>query len=115
MDTYNKQSYKKIVIEGSNSDNVQPVKELKFSDYEDVVIPSFTRKTRNIGSQKRELLIDMLSDIANTTSYVKERFGFHGIADELKLEDVLNAFEKSLKVEVYSDNDCEQVSEEDPS
>lgn len=68
---------------------------------------------RRINNSKKELMIDTLNDMSNLTEYVNEYYGFHGIGDELKVEDVMESLDKSVKVEVISDNDYDCESGED--
>lgn len=113
MATSEKPSYRSIVIDGGNLDDHKYVKEVAFTDFANLHIPSFMKMKNGIGSNKKEFLIDMLTEIASTTRYVKEHYGFHGVGDGLSVESVLDAFEKHVKVDVFSENEQEFISEEE--
>lgn len=104
-------SYKKVVCEGA------PVSSAKergtvFDDYENLKIPSVC-KTNKINSSMMQYLTDILSDVAQATSYVNDVYGFHGIGNKLTVAQVLDCIEKSITVEIVSDIDSEHVSEDD--
>jgi len=119
MNNLEKSSYKNIVLEGKIVDTQVSTDRDILIGYDAITnklnmkLEKLNNKHRVLNNSKKELLIDLLHDIGNVTEYVKEYYGFHGIGDELKLEDVMNSFEKSIKVEVVSDNDYDIISEEE--
>lgn len=128
MEVQSKPSYKAIVTE-------QPMPCvpnglcLTFVDYEDLIFhqqPELletnryqplihdTKLVKRDAKSKRDFMLDILNDMACITTYVREVYSFQGIADGLKLEDVLNAIECSIKVDMHSETDMEIIScEED--
>lgn len=119
MNNVEKSSYKNIVVEGKIIDTQVSKEKDIITGYDEIInkinmkIQKSNNKYKTLSNSKKELLTDLLNDMANITDYVKEYYGFHGIGDELLLENVMNCFEKSLQVEVVSDNDYDIVSEED--
>ena len=117
MNNMKKPSYKKIVLQGD---------QVEMKSTEDVVIVGYdeimnninvkgeklNRKAKGLNNAKRELLVDLLIDVGNVTNHITEYYGFHGIGDSLQLEDVMNSFEQSLRVEVV-DYDEYFISDED--
>lgn len=120
MDSQRKPSYKSIVSERPEYGSVPVNKGLVFTDYELIEFDieqgqteSLTKNARREAVYKKELLLDMLNEVAYVTNYVREYYGFQGIGDDLKLEDVMNAFEASIKVDVHSDTDMDFVVSEE--
>jgi hypothetical protein len=116
MEKTQKTSYKNVVVEQGEIEKTH-VKEIIFTDYENLIFPrnvqTLTKKEKSIENCKRELLLDMVNDMSSITKYIIEYYGFHGIANDLKLEHVMDTFEKTLKVEVFSDSDFDMISEDD--
>lgn len=122
MDSQVKPSYKSIVSDRPDYSGIPVNKGLVFTDYElvDFGIEQRQTKMENLSKSarkeavyKKELLLDMLNEVAYVTNYVREYYGFKGIGDELKLEDVMNAFEASIKVDVHSDADMDFIVSEE--
>jgi hypothetical protein len=116
MNKKQKTSYKKIILASESEDtqsstNVKPV--VGYDEIIQVLNEKDEKSHRKLNNGKKELLVDLLNDIGAVTDYVSEYYGFHGIGDSLRLEDVMNNFEKSLKVEVVLDNDDYVVSDDD--
>ncbi len=122
MDSQVKPSYKSIVSDMPEFGSVPVNKGLVFTDYDLINFDterwqtrreSMSKNARREAVYKKELLLDMLNEVAYVTNYVREYYGFKGIGDELKLEDVMNAFETSIKVDVHSDADMDFVVSEE--
>jgi hypothetical protein len=129
MECQSKVSYKSVVCENPIVASSTGGKELQFTAWEDlpfhdqpqllklqptVSAQSNGKQSRREATYKKELLLDMLNEIAYLTDYVKEYYGCKGIGDELKLDEVLNAFESSICVDVHSETDFDfGFSEED--
>lgn len=132
MESTSKVSYKSVVCERSVEVASGDVKELQFLDWNDLPFhnhpqffkrqgQAYTNRSTYDNKQlkreamcKKELLLDMLNDIGYLTDYVKEYYGSQGIGDDLKLDEVLNAFESSIHVDVHSETDLEMgLTEED--
>jgi hypothetical protein len=129
MECQSKVSYKSVVCEKPIVPSSTSCRELQFTAWEDLPFHehpqllklqpttsnhSNDKQSRREAAYKKELLLDMLNEIAYLTEYVKENYGCKGIADELKLDDVLNAFESSIHVDVHSETDFDfGFSEED--
>ena len=113
-----KPSYKNVILVEQSLETKQCKENLSIDGYENIINSLDEMKTqmninRRINNSKKELMIDVLNEMSNVTGYVKEYYGFHGIGDELKLEDVMNSLDKSVKVEVISDNDYDIESGEE--
>lgn len=133
MDSQSKLSYKSVVCDKHVSPPVATAKGLSFVDWEDLpfhsqpdlfkcqvgtstsIASANTKQLRREATYRKEVLLDVLNEMALLTDYVRECFGCKGVGDELKLEDVLNALETSITVEYHSDTDVDFVSEEDDS
>jgi hypothetical protein len=115
-----KTSYKNVVLVEQPTETKQSKESLCIVGYENIINSlqeikeqAQTNTSRKNNNSKKELMIDVLNDMSNVTGYVNEYYGFHGIGDELKLEDVMNSLDKSVKVEVISDNDYDNESGEE--
>jgi hypothetical protein len=115
-----KTSYKNVVLVEQPTEIKQSKESLSIVGYENIINSLQEMKeqaqintSRKNNNSKKELMIDILNDMSNVTGYVNEYFGFHGIGDELKLEDVMDSLDKSVKVEVISDNDYDNESGEE--
>lgn len=132
MESKSKVSYKSVVCERTVEVPSVDVKELQFMDWNDLPFHNHPQLLKRQGQAfanrstydnkqlkreamcKKELLLDMLNEIGYLTEYVKEYYGSKGIGDDLKLDEVLNAFESSICVDVYSETDFElALTEED--
>ena len=123
MDKETKYSYKSIVCENPIATISTDTNGLVFSDYEDVMKQVHLQTTKVEGQKltketayKKELLLEMLNDLAHVTEYVREYYGSQGIGDELHLEDILNAFEDNIRVDMIqtdNENDFVVSGEED--
>lgn len=119
MNNLEKPSYKNVVLEKPLVGvEASKDKEVLFGYNEIISEISLKKeklhnKSKGMNNSKKELLIDLLNDIGNVTDYVRQYYGFHGIGNDLRLEDVMDCFEKSLIVEVVSDNDYDMISEDD--
>lgn len=112
MDIEPKHSYKSIVCEKPTTTPSNVTNELVFCDYEDVmkqvhlqITQAQQKQSTKESVHKKELLLEVLNELAHVTDYVKECYGSQGIGDELRLEDILNAFEDNIRVEVQNDNE----------
>jgi hypothetical protein len=115
MNNKEKTSYKKIVLAGEIEDTKLSTDTSVVVGYDNIVYKlnqKDEKSHRKLNNAKKELLIDLLNDIGAVTGYVTDYYGFNGVGDGLKLEDVMNSFEKSLKVEVLSDID-DYISDDD--
>jgi hypothetical protein len=115
-----KTSYKNVVLVEQPTEIKQSKETLSIVGYENIINSLQEMKeqaqintSRKNNNSKKELMIDVLNDMSNVTGYVNEYFGFHGIGDKLKLEDVMDSLDKSVKVEVISDNDYDNESGEE--
>lgn len=133
MDTQAKLSYKSVVCEKPAPSLLTTRQGLFFTAWEDLPFHSqpellrhnfctsnfsnaSAKQSKREATYKKEVLLDVLNEMAYVTEYVQECFGCKGIGDELKLEDVLNALETSINVDVHSDVDIDfGISEEDDS
>lgn len=116
-----KTSYKNVLLEGENVENNITVENV-LTNYEDIVSniklkqcnnKTINNKSQLISNSKKEFLVDLLDDMYMVTSYVNEFYGFHGIGNNLKLEQVMDIFEKCVRVETLSDNDYETLTDDD--
>jgi hypothetical protein len=116
MNNKEKLSYKKIVLASETEDAQVSTNATILYGYEEIIRKlneQGDKAHKKLNNAKRELLVDLLNDMGAVTEYVSEYYGFHSIGDTLKLEDVMNSFEKSLKVEIVSDYDDYIVSDDD--
>lgn len=132
MESKPKVSYKSVVCERSVEVATGSVKELEFMNWNDLPFHNQPQLLKGKGQAyanrciydskqlkrevmcKKELLLDMLNDIGYLTEYVKDYYGSKGIGDNLKLDEVLNAFESSINVDVHSETDFDLgLTEED--
>lgn len=61
----------------------------------------------------RYLMSDIIEPLGDLTNDIKEVYELKGIANTLKLSDVLDAFEKSVNVTYLGDIDAEQAISDD--
>lgn len=115
-----KTSYKNVVLVTQATESKQSNETVSIVGYENIINSLNSQKQqeninvdRKNNNSKKGLMIDILNDMATVTNYVNEYYGFHGIGDELKLEDVMDSLEKSVQVEVVSDNDYDVESGEE--
>lgn len=113
-----KTSYKNVVLLKQSSETTQCKETVCIEGYENIInsladMKSQMNTDKRLNNSKKELMIDVLSNMLDVTQYVNEYYGFHGIGDELKLEDVMDSLNKSVKVEINSDNDYDVESGED--
>lgn len=116
MNNKEKPSYKRIVLTSESEEAQLSTNATVVIGYDEIVQKlnqKDEKSHRKINNAKKELLVDLLNDIGSVTEYVSEYYGFHGIGDCLKLEDVMNSFEKALKAEVVSDCDENIFSDDD--
>lgn len=126
MELQSKMSYKSVVSEKPVVSSTKCGKELQFTAWEDLPFHNqpqllqlnhptcSSKQSKREANYRKELLLEMLNEVAFLTDYVKEYYGSKGIGDELKLDDVLNAFDSSIHVDVNSDTDFDiGPSEED--
>jgi hypothetical protein len=113
-----KPSYKNVILVEQPVETKQSTEIVHIDGYENIMNMLNEKKiqtntNKRINNSKKELMIDVLNDMSSITGYVNEYYGCHGIGDELKLEDVMNILDKSVKVEVISDNDNDIESGEE--
>lgn len=113
-----KPSYKNVVLVEQTTETKQSKETLNIIGYENIMNSLNEQKKQTIfntrnNNSKKELMTDVLDDMSNVTGYVNEYYGFHGIGDGLRLEDIIDSLDKSVKVEVISDNDYDIESGEE--
>lgn len=113
-----KTSYKNIVLVEQQNETKQSNEITNIDGYENIInmlneMKTQTHTTKKLSNAKKEFMIDVINDMSNVTGFVNEYYGFHGIGNDLKLEDVLESLDKSTKVEIVSDNDYDIESEEE--
>lgn len=115
-----KPSYKNIVLVEQTTETKQSCKEtVNIIGYDNIMNSLNEQKKERIGyskncnTSKKEFMIDILDELSYVTGYVNGYYGLHGIGDELKLEDVIDSLDKSVIVEVFSDNEYDIESCED--
>lgn len=113
-----KTSYKNIIL----LEQVNETKETKentdnIEGYDNIInfLKEMKTQTYNkkLTNSKKELMIDVLNYMSNVTEFVNDYYGFHGIGNDLKLEDVIDSLDKSVNVEIVSENDYDIESEEE--
>jgi hypothetical protein len=70
-------------------------------------------QTTHIPLPMRYLMSDIIEPLGDLTNDIKEVYELQGIANTLKLSDVLDAFEKSVNVTYLGDIDVEQAISDD--
>jgi hypothetical protein len=70
-------------------------------------------KGRNIEQIKAGFFSDFSDFIMQLTLEVKSYYGFHGIANDISVEKVIDCFEKSVIIDVIDDNSNNEISSDD--
>ena len=109
-----KQSYKTIILDTKEM-SVTKEKPIEFTDYENVIIPSRITSTplkinKNSTSQ---YMLEILQQVADITNDIKDVYGFHGFANDITLKQVLDCIEKSTIVEIISDMESENNTDDE--
>jgi hypothetical protein len=82
------------------------------TEYENIVITSLNppKISKNPTSQ---YMLEILQQVADITNDIKEFYGFHGFANDITLKQVLDCIEKSTVVEIISDMESENNTDDD--
>lgn len=112
-----KTSYKNIILVEQPNETKESKEITNIEGYDNIInfLNEMKTKTYNkkLTNSKKELMIDVLNYMSNVTEFVNEYYGFHGIGNDLKLEDVMDSLDKSVNVEIVSENDYDIESEEE--
>jgi hypothetical protein len=112
-DSNTKKSYKKIIMD--NKTTVPKENKIVFTSFEDIVFPSqeSTIQQHTVKSSTSQYLLDILQQVGDITQSIKEYYEFFGFANDITLSQVLDCIEKSVVVEIVSDMESENNTDDD--
>ena len=100
----------KTIIEYDNLDEIQ---QLLIQDMTNTNMTSTKTNERVLPLPLRYMLSDMITSLGDLTSEIKNAYDLKGIANELKLSDVLDCFEQCVDVSCSLDKETEMITSDD--
>jgi hypothetical protein len=114
-------SYKSVVCDEISDfqSNEQNDDVLKFCDWDTTLIQmnacqnTTVQPKRDTNNAKQTFLQDFANFITELTLDIKDYYGFHGLANELSVNNITDSFETSISIEILDENSTNDISSDD--